>query len=155
MQKCCYETLSKKNFIKVLDTSIFYKSFFNFTDHISSYRKTPFNINDFISENNNNFNQLNYHILKNKKDIIGFCSTEKLMNDTIYLSSYIVNTFYRGMCYNNFFMKKITNNLKLNYHKIELKVHEDNIKALNSYLSNDYFIINKENKRYIMNKILR
>lgn len=54
-----------------------------------------------------------------------------------------------------FFMKNITNNLKLNFHKIELKVHEDNIKALNSYINNDYFIINKENKRYIMNKKLR
>jgi len=153
MLKCCYGTLSKKDFIKVLEIPIFYKSFLNFTDHISTYRKTSFNVNDFMSENN--FNNFNYHLLTNKKDIIGFCATEKLITNTIYLSSYIINPFYRGKGYNDYFMKNITNNIKLNHHKIELKVHEDNIKALNTYINNDYFIINKENKRYIMNRILR
>lgn len=153
MLKCCYGTFSKKDFIKVLETPLFYKSLSDLTHHISTYRNTSFNMNDLISENN--FNQFSYHFLRDKEDIIGFCKTEKLMNDTIYLSSYILNPFYRGMGYNDFFMKNIINNLKVNHIKIELKVHEDNIKALNSYIKNDYFIINKQNKRYIMNKVLK
>jgi hypothetical protein len=54
MLKCCYDTLSKKDFIKVLKNPIFYKSLSNFTNHMSLYRNTSFNINDFISENNYN-----------------------------------------------------------------------------------------------------
>lgn len=104
MLKCCYETLSKKDFIKVLDKPIFYKSLSNFTNYIASYRHTSFNINDLISENN--FNNYNYHLMKNNKDIIGFCLTEKLITDTIYLSSYIINPYYRGKGYNDFFYEK-------------------------------------------------
>jgi ribosomal protein S18 acetylase RimI-like enzyme len=152
-----YRMISNESFLRILENKNFYCSIQNFTKYLSDYRNTNTNINDLINENNYFLkNNLNYHFLVNKQDIIGFCKTEETNQNNIYLYSYLINPYYRGLGYNNIFMNNICSNLKnMDYNKIELKVHQDNIKAINTYINNDYHTIDKINSRYIMNKILK
>jgi len=152
-----YRMISNESFLRLLDNNNFYNSMFNFSKYLSNYRLSNTTINDLVNENNNFINnKLNYHLLLNKMEIIGFCKTEETKLNNIYLYSYIINPSYRGFGYNNLFMNLICNNLKdLNYNKIELKVHQDNIKAINTYTNNNYYITDKFNSRYIMNKQLK
>jgi ribosomal protein S18 acetylase RimI-like enzyme len=152
-----YRMISNQGFLQLLENKEFYYSVNNFCKYMSEYRGSNTTLNDLLNENNYYLkNNLNYHFLLNKKDIIGFCKTEETNNKNIYLYSYIINPFYRGFGYNNTFMNNICTNLKkLDYNKIELKVHQDNIKAVNTYINNNYYIKDKFNSRYIMNKQLK
>lgn len=120
---------------------------------ISDYRKTNFTFTDLLQECKGN--DVRHFLLLNDKqdDLIGVCKTETIIkNQTAYLSSFVINPYYRGG-YGSIFMSSVSNILYLmNYKKIELKVHEDNISAQKCYEKNDFDYISKENKRFIMNK---
>ena len=109
-------------------------------------------MNDFISESNHNSL---YHMMVEKDTIVGFCKTETTLKNRLYLYSYLIHPLYRGKGYNRFFMNGVCENLKQQGHdRVELKVHEDNKIAYNGYSLNGFRAKDKQEKRYIMERLL-
>ena len=110
-------------------------------------------MNDFISENKNQ--NLHYHMMVDKDTIVGFCKTETTLKNRLYLYSYLIHPMYRGKGYNRVFMNGVCENLKQQRHDtVELKVHEDNLAAYNGYSYSGFRVKDKQEKRYIMERLL-
>jgi len=103
-----------------------------------------------ISENTN-YNGI-YAITHDNDSILGICKLEPLKKyERVYLSSYIINPSVRGSGFNKHFLTSLLYNPVLQpYSRIELKVHEDNQKAYNTYKSIGFNTLAKEHKRHIM-----
>jgi ribosomal protein S18 acetylase RimI-like enzyme len=111
-------------------------------------------MNDFISESNQR-NNIHYHMMFDTDTIVGFCKTETTLKNRLYLYSYLIHPMYRGKGYNRFFMNSICENMKQRGHDtIELKVHEDNRTAYNGYSNCGFQVKDKQNKRFIMERLL-
>jgi RimJ/RimL family protein N-acetyltransferase len=138
-----------------LTNARFYNALSGFTQPIATYRNTSFTFQDMLSENasHNGF----YAIAHNNNDtILGMCKLEPLKKyERVYLSSYIINPSVRGTGFNKEFLTAVLYHPQVQpYSRIELKVHEDNMKAYNTYKSLGFNALSKENKRHIMEYIL-
>jgi len=146
--------LTAREIRHALNYERFYNAIRVLNHSISAYRGTNYTMNDFISENNRNCD-LQYHIMVDKDTILGFCKTETTLNNRLYLYSYLIHPLYRGKGYNRYFMNSVCDNLKQRGQTtVELKVHEDNLGAYNGYIHSGFQVKDKQEKRYIMERLL-
>lgn len=144
--------LTAREIRHALNYERFYNSIRVLNHSISVYRGTEYTMNDFISECNRDSR---HHMMFDKDTIVGFCKTDTTLKNRLYLYSYLIHPLYRGKGYNRFFMNGVCTNLKqLGHDKVELKVHEDNLGAYNGYIHSEFHVKDKQDKRYIMERLL-
>ena len=149
---------------KQVHNALHYEPFYNairtLNKNISVYRNTDYTMGDFLAENKT-IRPLQYSMLFDNTTIAGFCKTEVTRNNRIYLYSYLIDPQYRGkiisdnVSYNSLFMNCVCESFRQqNYSTLELKVHEENVKAYNGYIQNGFHTTSKQEKRYMMEKKL-
>lgn len=137
----------------------FYNSVNALNKTIGTYRNTNYTMDDFMAENHGR--QLQYSMMFDTSNIVGFCKTDITQKNRVYLHSYLIHPDYRGcklenrISYNELFLSCVCESVRLRSHSIiELKVHEDNVKAYNGYRHHNFYTTSKQDKRYMMEKQL-
>ena len=147
--------LTAKEVGEALHHEPFYNSVATLNKSIGAYRNTNYTMDDFIAENCGR--NLKYSMLFDTSNIVGFCKTNTTQKNRVYLHSYLIHPDYRGsklynkVSYNELFLSCVCKSLRP-HSIIELKVHEDNLKAYNGYRRHNFLTTSKQEKRYMMEK---